>query len=126
MDLKRLIVKKEIADIVGRMCPVRDYYNGAINVGEVLAIIGIPSQTFELFAQSEPKIYKSELDIKVDILGNKMHEVEVVAQEINQEILKKFTSMDLLNIQMLHNFESDVKVNGIRLSYVFNTHVEQE
>ena len=126
MDLKRLTVKRSIEDIVKRLCPIREDYKGAINLDGTVAIIALPSQTFEPFAQSGPKIYATELDIKVDILGNKMHEVDVIAQEINEDILLKFTSIDLLNIQVLHNFESDVKINGIRLSYVYKDHIEQE
>ena len=126
MDLKRLKIKKEISEIVGKTCQVRDFYHGAINVGKVIAVIGLPSQTFELFAQSGPKIYQTEIDVNVDILGESLNEVDEIAQEINSGVLGRFDSIDLLNIQMLHNFESDVKINGIRLSYVFKGQVVQE
>ena len=126
MDLKRLKLKKSFEEIIKQNCDVKTFYKGSINLEEIVAIISFPSQSFEVFAQSGPKIYTSELDIKVNVLGHKVDEVEAIAEQINRHLLKSYSSLDLVSINSSSSFEGDTRINGVQLSYEFKTHIEQE
>ena len=79
MDLKRLHLKKQIEKEIAKKYPVVQHYQGAMNLGETVAIVSVPFQKFEVYAQSGPKIYRTDMDIKVEVLGYKSEEVEEVA-----------------------------------------------
>ena len=126
MDLKRLKIKKLIEQVIEEKCSVKTKYKGEINLEDVTALVSIPAQHFDIYAQSDPKIYKTEMDIKISVLGHDYGEIETIAEFINQYVLMCLDAIDLRNIRTFENFEGQRKVSGLELSYEFKTYVRQE
>lgn len=126
MDLKRSKIKKALKEILERECNVKTKYKGAMNVDEIVAIVALPIQSFEPFAQSHPKIYETGLEITIDVIGHEEDPIEAKAEEINKNILKNSSDLELKEIRSFNSRESDQHINGLQLVYEYQTHTEME
>lgn len=126
MDLKRSKIRKDLLGILERDCKVSTYYRGAMNLDEIVAIVGFPLQSFEPFAQSGPKIYQSDLEITIDVIGHKLDEIEGKAEQINQRALSELYGLELKEIRSFNSRESEKNISGLQLVYEYQTHVQME